>query len=168
MEAGESKYISLILRHQTLYESNLDLFENLIANADKLKMMRIELERIVIGHNSNVMEINRKLSEMQKIKDDAATKNTREEERITNERERNRQRIVDLSRIFWGIDNLAEKSVTSTGSDKYKMNVNQLSTMSVYDKLSLIRNYMSRQNIIINAIQESDYLPTNDELLLKT
>jgi len=36
LEAGESKYTSLIMRHQTLYESNVDLFESLIANSDKV------------------------------------------------------------------------------------------------------------------------------------
>ncbi len=36
LEAGDSKYISLMLRHQTLFESNYDLFENLIANSDKV------------------------------------------------------------------------------------------------------------------------------------
>lgn len=36
LEAGDSKYVTLMSRHQTLYESNLDLFENLICNADKV------------------------------------------------------------------------------------------------------------------------------------
>ena len=36
LESGESKYVSLMSRHQTLMESNLDLFENLMANSDKV------------------------------------------------------------------------------------------------------------------------------------
>ncbi len=37
LEAAESKYNSLMSRHATLYESNLDLFESLISNSDKVK-----------------------------------------------------------------------------------------------------------------------------------
>ena len=39
LEAGESKYVSLMMRHQTLYESNFDLFESLIANSDKVYLL---------------------------------------------------------------------------------------------------------------------------------
>lgn len=41
LEAGDSKYVSLMMRHQTLYESNMDLFENLIANSDKVNKLSI-------------------------------------------------------------------------------------------------------------------------------
>ena len=43
LEAGESKYVSLMMRHQTLYESNFDLFESLIANSDKVNTQNMKL-----------------------------------------------------------------------------------------------------------------------------
>ena len=109
MEAGESKYNSLMSRYQTLYESNVDLFDNLISNSDKLKALRNEYERITIEHNSNKMTINSKLGELQQIRDKLVLKNENQEEILTRDGDKLRSKVLDLSRIFWGIDNLAEK-----------------------------------------------------------
>ena len=96
MEAGDSKFISLMLRHQTLYESNVDLFENLIANSDKLKALRNEYEKLVIEHNSNIMTVSLKLGEMQKIKDELALKNVRSENAYWKDGDSKRQKVSKI------------------------------------------------------------------------
>lgn len=82
-----------MMRHQTLYDTNLDLFENLIANSDKLKELRNEYERLIIDHNSNKMTINSKLGELMQIKEQIQLKNSRAEEAILKDGDKKRERV---------------------------------------------------------------------------
>lgn len=166
------------MRHQTLYESNVDLFESLIANSDKvsentghlykitsayielicllkLKSLRNEYERIIIEHNSNKMSVNCKLGELSKIKEELYLKNNRIEESLTHDADRKREKVsvrnehcssrvllclynskvIDLSRIFWSIDNLVEKCC----SNKKNFDIKQLESMTFYEKLDQIQ-----------------------------
>ena len=111
LESGESKYNSLMSRYQTLYECNVDLFEGLITNADKLKTLRNEYERITIEHNSNKMTINSKIGELQQIREKIAMKNANHEEILNRDGDKLRAKVHDLSLIKWGIDNVAEKCI---------------------------------------------------------
>ncbi|RNA15005.1 hypothetical protein BpHYR1_013451 [Brachionus plicatilis] len=45
--------------------------------------------------------------------------------------------VLDMSRIMWGIDNLAEKSF-----DRRKYNNKPLETMNVFEKLDVIKSYI--------------------------
>lgn len=100
LEAGESKYASLIMRHQTLFESNVDLFENLIANSDKLKALRNEFERINVEHNSNKMTVNSKLGELVQIREQLNLKNSRFEENLNRNGEKMRQNVLYMFFFF--------------------------------------------------------------------
>lgn len=82
-----------MMRHQTLYESNVDLFENLIANSDKLKALRLEYERLVLEHNSNTMTVGSKLGELQKIKEKISMKNIASEEEIFKHGDKRREDV---------------------------------------------------------------------------
>ena len=43
LEAGESKYVSLMMRHQTLYESNFDTQKSIINM--KMNKLKLNLEK---------------------------------------------------------------------------------------------------------------------------
>lgn len=81
------------MRHQTLYDTNLDLFENLIANSDKLKELRTKYEQLIINHNSNKMTINSKLGELMQIKEQIQLKNSRAEEALLKDSDKKRERV---------------------------------------------------------------------------
>ncbi len=134
LEAGDSKYVSLMMRHQTLYESNVDLFDNLIANSDKLKSLRLEYERLVLEHNKNIMTVCSKLGELQKIKDTISLKNIRSEEDYFKNGDNRRKDVVFIANVFSGIENLAEKC-----RDSYKINPPKIENMSNLEKLDLIK-----------------------------
>ena len=79
--------------------------------------MRSELEKMTLDHNSGIMEIGGKLGELQKIKDKYDSVNSQLQERIWNEGEKSRGRLIELSRIFWGIE--------SDGRDEHRIKVDR-------------------------------------------
>lgn len=83
-----------MMRHQTLFDTNLDLFENLIANSDKLKELRNEYERLIIDHNASKMTINSKLGELMQIKEQVQLKNSRTEEALMKDGDKKRQQVI--------------------------------------------------------------------------
>ena len=101
----------------------------------KLKSLRTELEKLTLKHNSNIMEIGGKLGELQKIKDKLDSVNSQLQEKIWNEGEKSKERLIELSRIFWGINNLAEKSL----NNKTKPISSQMAVMNTEEKLNAIK-----------------------------
>ncbi len=59
----------------------------------KLKSLRNEYERIIIEHNSNKMNVNCKLGELSKIKEELYLKNNRIEESLTRDADRKREKV---------------------------------------------------------------------------
>ncbi len=162
MEAGgESKFNSLMSRYQTLYESNLDLFDSLITNSDKLKMLRNEYEKITIEHNSNKMKINSKLGEMQQIRDKLSLKNENIEEKLNRDGDKLRAKVHDLSRIYWGIDNIADKCM------KQKYGKKQVESLTLDQKLECIV-VNTKLNIFDIFIVYRDFVLENSFLLYYT
>ena len=76
-----------------------------------------------------------RLGELQKVKDRHDSVNSQLQERIWNEGEKSKDRLVELSRIFWGINNLTEKSL----NNKTKPISSQMAAMSTEDKLTAIK-----------------------------
>lgn len=150
LEAGDSKYVSLMMRHQTLYESNMDLFENLIANSDKLKALRLNYERLVLEHNANIMTVSSKLGELQKIKDKITLENIRNEEDYHKNGDKRRADVVFIANVFSGIENLSEKCAES-----YKINPPNLENMDNFQKLDLIKTYLIKQAAVLKIVKQS-------------
>jgi hypothetical protein len=71
--------------------------------------MRNEYERITLEHNVNKMKINSKLAQLQQIREKLVLKNDNAEEVLTRDGDKLRAKVMDLSNINWGIDNIAEK-----------------------------------------------------------
>ncbi|CAF0890897.1 unnamed protein product [Brachionus calyciflorus] len=155
LEAGESKYTSLMMRHQTLYDTNLDLFKNLISNSDKLKVLRNQLERLVIDHNSNKMTFNSKLGELMQLKEEIELSNSRAEESLLKDGDKKRERVLEMSRVMWGIDNLAEKSF-----DKRRYANKPLESMNVFEKLECIKSYISKTQDIYKMVKNLEQAKT--------
>lgn len=150
LESGDSKYVTLMMRHQTLYESNLDLFEDLICNADKLKALRLEYERLVLQHNSNIMTVNSKLGELQKIKDDITMKNIRNEEDYYKNGDKRRRDVLFIANVYSGIENLSEKC-----RDSYRINPPNIDNMSNIERLDLIKTYLIKQMAVMKLVKQS-------------
>jgi hypothetical protein len=73
--------------------------------------LRNEYERITIEHNANKMNINSKLAQLQVIREDLSMKNANLEEVLNRDGDKLRGKVIDLSNIHWGIDNMAKNCV---------------------------------------------------------
>lgn len=141
-------------------------------------MLRNEYERIIIEHNSNKMTINSKLGELMQIKDTMNTKNMSYEETFNQDTDKKREKVsfnpikninfnnlkflfstlfsislklIELSRILWGIDNLADKCLESN-----KYGKKSVETLSLEEKLECIqvrKTYLNNLKIqLINFV----------------
>jgi hypothetical protein len=63
----------------------------------QLKALRTEYERLIVQHNQNKMEINIKLNELQKIKDELDSRNAQAEEDLVKNGEKYR---TDVSSVL--------------------------------------------------------------------
>ncbi len=60
----------------------------------KLKVLRLEYERLVLEHNSNIMTVSSKLGELQKIKDQINIRNARNEEAYYRDGDKRREDVL--------------------------------------------------------------------------
>jgi hypothetical protein len=101
------------------------------------------------------MTVNCKLGELSKIKEELYLNNNRIEETLTRDADRKREKVnllnehftsgvllcffnfkvIDLSRIFWSIDNLVEKCCLN----RKNFDMKQLESMTFYEKLDRIQ-----------------------------
>ena len=56
--------------------------------------MRLEYERLVLEHNSNIMTVSSKLGQLQKIKDQLNLKNVRDEEAYYRDGDKRRKDVI--------------------------------------------------------------------------
>jgi hypothetical protein len=103
-------------------------------------MMRNEYERITIEHNANKMKINSKMAQLQQIRENLMLKNDNTEEMLTRDGDKLRAKVMDLSNIHWGIDNIAEKCVKSKYGNRP---MDSLTLDEKLEAVAVISNYFS-------------------------
>lgn len=132
--AAEDKVKGLMMRHNTLSESNKDLINNLVNMGDELDDLRHEFDIEKSEHDKVKMSNNRILSQLQQEHDKLQEQNKHDEQEIMLNKGDIREKNADLGLCVMAINNMAE------GCRKYYDP--PVEQMKFEDKLMRIRDHV--------------------------
>lgn len=135
LEVQDSAIGALMMRHKTLQATNANLVESVIVMTDEVEDFKASMNQAKIDNAKSKVEINGKLSMLQKEMEDKIAQNKHKEYTFSLKKKDLRDQNIELGAIFTAIDNMAEKCWRRTDP--------VLQTLDFRGKLNIVHKYVN-------------------------